>query len=658
MKKISNTYLFSCVTLFVPFSLFSQYTVNGSAVQNTCKCFTLTQPITVEEASVWNNTMIDLNSSFDFKFRVFLGCNNSPGADGVVFVLQEVGLNALGGGGSGLGYFGLGSPSVGVEIDTWQTGSANPPLPWGDPSFDHIGIQRNGNTDHTKSVDVIAPPVQASASNINIEDCQWHIFRVSWDALGKWIRVYFDNVLRIEVQYDLIANVFSASPMVYWGFTGATGGEFNLQQFCEESVFDVQANFTTDAINNTVCYGTPVTLIDSSRNSRDISAYHWDFGDGTTSSLQQPAPHNYSIPGAYLVKMRVTATDGCTTDSISKTITVGAKPATEFTIEGACSNAYPTIIQQADCSYGQVTQWNWLLDGLFLSAQQQPFQSLPSEGPHQLQLFVISNYGCISDTVSNNFFVKPAPGISMSADVSGCVDELLSFNARQTSTVTSIIKWYWSFGNGQYSNLQSPNHAYGQKATYPIKLWAEADNGCISDTVESTIIINKATAFAGNDTIALKNMSFQLMGNGGSTYNWSPPTGLSNANIQNPIVVLQDDVRYLLTVTTAEGCIDTDDIYIKVFKETAIYVPTGFTPNKDGLNDILKPKYIGIKKLTYFRIFNRWGQLVFYTNDLNRGWDGNINGIRQQTGVYVWVIKAEDVIGKEYALKGTSLMIR
>jgi hypothetical protein len=70
---------------------------------------------------------------------------------------------------------------------------------------------------------------------------------------------------------------------------------------------------------------------------------------------------------------------------------------------------------------------------------------------------------------------------------------------------------------------------------------------------------------------------------------------------------------------TPEGCTDTDDISIKVFREIVIYVPTGFTPNYDALNDGLKPKYIGIRKLAYFRIYNRWAQLVFYTSDLNQG---------------------------------------
>ena len=491
MKKIKNCFLFSFMILFIPSALFSQYAVNGSGIQNTCKCFTLTQPISVEEASVWDTTMIDLNSSFDFSFKVFLGCKNSPGADGIVFVLQQQGLNVIGGGGSGLGYSGLIGQSIGIEIDTWQTGSNNPPVPWGDPPYDHIGIQKNGNCDHLNSAEVIATPVQASANSADIEDCQWHAFRVSWDASGKWLRVYFDNALRIETQYDLLANVFSNSPMVYWGFTGATGGEFNLQQFCIESTIGVHANFTTNALNNTVCYGTPVTFLDSSWYTANIQSYYWDFGDGSTSTLQNPISHTYTTPGIYVVKHIVKGNDGCLIDTISK-----------------------------------------------------------------------------------------------------------------------------------------------------------------------SIFVRQAMAFAGNDTVTIKDIPLQLTGTGGIIYSWSPSIGLNNPFIQNPIALLQNDIRYLLTVTTTEGCVDTDEISIKVFNEIAIYIPTAFTPNNDALNDILKPTYIGIRKLSYFRIFNRWGQLVFSTNDMSKGWDGHVNGFRQQTGVYVWMIKAEDIAGKVHELKGTSTIIR
>lgn len=114
----------------------------------------------------------------------------------------------------------------------------------------------------------------------------------------------------------------------------------------------------------------------------------------------------------------------------------------------------------------------------------------------------------------------------------------------------------------------------------------------------------------------------------------------------------------MLTVTTSDGCTDQDEIKIIVFKGSAIYVPTAFTPNDDGLNDVLKPSYNGIKALDYFKVYNRWGELVFITKNLSEGWNAMLKGIKQPGGVYVWMLKATDYAGKVYQLKGTSIIIR
>ena len=121
---------------------------------------------------------------------------------------------------------------------------------------------------------------------------------------------------------------------------------------------------------------------------------------------------------------------------------------------------------------------------------------------------------------------------------------------------------------------------------------------------------------------------------------------------------IDDDETYVITAISSEGCEARDTVNIKVFKGSAVYVPTGFTPNGDGRNDFLRGLYIGIKKVHYLRIYNRWGQLVFSTNSLTEGWDGTIKGNKQQTGTYVWMLKAEDLAGKIYEMKGTSTLIR
>jgi gliding motility-associated-like protein len=106
-------------------------------------------------------------------------------------------------------------------------------------------------------------------------------------------------------------------------------------------------------------------------------------------------------------------------------------------------------------------------------------------------------------------------------------------------------------------------------------------------------------------------------------------------------------------------CPDTAYLSVRVFQTApSVFVPTGFTPNADGLNDVIKPILVGIKKLNYFRIFNRWGQLVYETQQEGQGWDGRINGQLQGTHVFVWTVSAIDYLDQPYFSKGTLTLIR
>jgi hypothetical protein len=131
------------------------------------------------------------------------------------------------------------------------------------------------------------------------------------------------------------------------------------------------------------------------------------------------------------------------------------------------------------------------------------------------------------------------------------------------------------------------------------------------------INVGSVHAIASNDTIILKDIPFPLHVsytgnfNGAPTFSWSPVTGLNNAQGQNPIATLQNDITYIVTVTTPQGCQAKDSVSIIVFKGSAVYVPTGFTPNGDGRNDLLRGLYVGIKKVHYFRLYDRWGNKFF-----------------------------------------------
>ncbi|HEX8314639.1 MAG TPA: gliding motility-associated C-terminal domain-containing protein, partial [Flavisolibacter sp.] len=116
---------------------------------------------------------------------------------------------------------------------------------------------------------------------------------------------------------------------------------------------------------------------------------------------------------------------------------------------------------------------------------------------------------------------------------------------------------------------------------------------------------------------------------------------------------LNSDQKYTITVTTPEGCTASDTMLVKVFAGTIIYVPSAFTPNGDGKNELLLPVYVGIKELKRFAVFNRWGQLVFQTDNMTKGWNG-----KAPAATYVWVVEAMSYLGQPIVLKGTVTIIR
>jgi len=146
-----------------------------------------------------------------------------------------------------------------------------------------------------------------------------------------------------------------------------------------------------------------------------------------------------------------------------------------------------------------------------------------------------------------------------------------------------------------------------------------------------------------------------------STFHWSPPDYLDNPFTPNPIATIHlniDLIKYLVTATDPVGCSEQDSIKVHVFKTLPdIFVPTAFTPG-NSINNIFRPIPVGISSLQYFRIYNRWGQLVYSTSAIGAGWDGRISGESQATGTFVWVVQGTTYTGKIISKRGTMTLIR
>lgn len=165
-------------------------------------------------------------------------------------------------------------------------------------------------------------------------------------------------------------------------------------------------------------------------------------------------------------------------------------------------------------------------------------------------------------------------------------------------------------------------------------------------------------AFAGNDTAIVVGQPLQLRATGGANYIWQPSTGLSDPLIANPIANITQNQTYTVRVATPEDCFALDTITITVFTTAPdIFVPNAFTPGK-STNMIFRPIPVGIAQIEYFRVFNRWGQMVYSSSSANEGWDGKVSGRDQGTDTYVWMVQGRDYTGKVIFKKGTVVLIR
>jgi gliding motility-associated-like protein len=211
----------------------------------------------------------------------------------------------------------------------------------------------------------------------------------------------------------------------------------------------------------------------------------------------------------------------------------------------------------------------------------------------------------------------------------------------------------WTLNGTPVANV----NAVSSTGTYQLE--AINSNGCADSALFFFTKLPPVIAFGGHDTIAMSGTPHQLFATGGVNYSWTPVFALDNASIQNPMATLNADQQFIVTVTNEIGCAGFDTVFLKVYDNGPTYlVPNAFTPDGDGLNDIFRPIPVGIVKTDWFKIFNRYGQLIYSNNKYLYGWNGTINGIKQPTGTYVWIVSGYDQSGNAIVKKGTVILIR
>ena len=283
-----------------------------------------------------------------------------------------------------------------------------------------------------------------------------------------------------------------------------------------------------------------------------------------------------------------------------------------------------------------------------------PIVNPPTTATYQLT----AKIGKCSATDDVTVFPVPYPVVNAGPDVSICYNTSIQLNA---SIVASSFFWR---PQGSLSNPNILNPIARPASTTKYILTATDVLGCPKPSYDTVIVtvLPKVKASAGRDTMIVSGQPLQLNASGGENYLWTPAIYLNNAAISNPLAKINetiDSIRYKVYVTDLLGCLDSATILVRIFRTNPqIFVPTGFTPNGDGLNDVLKPIAVGVERIDYFRVYNRWGQLVFSTTVNGQGWNGEISGKPQTSNTYVWMVKAVDYTGKPIFQKGTSTLIR
>ncbi|WP_460572891.1 T9SS type B sorting domain-containing protein, partial [Flaviaesturariibacter terrae] len=204
--------------------------------------------------------------------------------------------------------------------------------------------------------------------------------------------------------------------------------------------------------------------------------------------------------------------------------------------------------------------------------------------------------------------------------------------------------------------------------TYSLVSIANAQ--CSNNSLNSSATISVAPAITGvryptemAESDTPKQLQARNLG-ANCSYQWAPPTGLNLTTVYNPVFRHNQDQEYLIRISNGTGCSTVDTVLVQIRNSTTqsihsdIFVPKAWSPNNDGHNDRLYPLTVHIRELYYFRIFNRWGQLMFETNIIGAGWDGLFKGLPQVNDTYTWTLEAVGEDGKYYKRSGNSVLLR
>lgn len=412
-------------------------------------------------------------------------------------------------------------------------------------------------------------------------------------------------------------------------------------------------NVSVNPASAVICQGNNITLTASGTSTGGAVAYSWSTGIITNTI-------NVSPTSSTTFSVLVTDPSGCTASATSS-VTVNPLPSITVTNNGPlCFGSAAQLSATGGASY------QWLPAGMVSNPAIAAPITTTLSGTSTFTVLVTDLNGC-SATGTTMVQVTPLPDVSFSApDTSACKSLCVNFMS-QSASATS---YYWNFGDGTTASSAGATHCYTTSGNYSVSLTVTDANGCKATAVKTnyiTIFDSPVAAFIANPqpaSLTAPTIYFTNLSSGANVWQWSFGDALaSTSSQQNTSFTYDAEGEYTVTliVINEYGCADTAIDVIEMQQGYALYIANTFTPNDDGLNDVFKPSGISIATEGYeFYIFDRWGNLIFKTNDFNKGWNGKANGGAElaQEDTYVWKINTKSVAGESYRYCGHVNLIR
>jgi gliding motility-associated-like protein len=387
-----------------------------------------------------------------------------------------------------------------------------------------------------------------------------------------------------------------------------------------------------------------------------ITKWKWEFGDNTKDSVRNPNPHLYANAGGYKIRLTVSDTNRCVQ---MDSMIISIRPMPNI-------RALPVLdtLCLGDSTQLRVYTTDTLLWTPATYITCPTCDSTYATPPVTTQYIAQAKnqYGCISYDTTLIKVYTPYNLQVFPVDTIVCPRQLVQYRTADTGI------FIWSpatFLNK--TNIPNPFSRPDSGIIYQVIV--KDSVGCFADTTNVTIrTFTRPNVNAGSDTTVAFNSPFGLNPTYSgiiSTYSWSPLTNnLSCSNCPSPTGVAVQSEEYKITVTSTDGCIASDSV--KVFltcAESNLFVPTIFTPNNDGKNDLFTPITRGYKLINRFTIYNRWGKKVFektnaQPNSPELSWNGRNNGVALKNETFVWFLEGTCDLGEKQSTKGTVILVR